>query len=242
MDVTNDFIYLLAEEFQFSTKKGRIAKLSINRKTMVLESFDILLELPTHLSFPNILRDNGAVFVYPENAASGHLDLYEYFQAEERLVFKQQLLNESVWDSAIITYPGEERYLFTAKTDDYHLDIFKWSTESGSFNFYKTVVSKKKDSRMAGQAFEYGGVQYVPFQDCTKNYGGAVIIKEVEKDGESFVFKLAKTLQSPHPIRKEALHTINEYKGVVVIDVWGYDLPIIGPCLHKLVHSMMTRE
>ena len=48
LDVTDDYIYVLAEEFRFNNKKGRIAKLFINRQTLKIERFIILLELPVH--------------------------------------------------------------------------------------------------------------------------------------------------------------------------------------------------
>ena len=78
LDVTEEYVYILAEEYSFSERKGRIAKLWVNRKSMVIERFKILLETSTHLSFPSILRKNGKIYVYPESAYSGRLDLYQY--------------------------------------------------------------------------------------------------------------------------------------------------------------------
>jgi hypothetical protein len=240
LDVTDQYIYLLVEEFQFSTKKGRIAKLTICRESFIIEKYDILLELPTHLSFPNILRHDGKVFVYPESCGSRRLDLYEYNEEKETLVYRKTLLEEPVWDSSILDYSGV-RYLFTAKTNDFFLDIYKWSKDIARFEYFRSIESQEKISRMAGQFFEYNGNLYCPSQDCRMNYGGAVVIKEVIIEDGNFKFINRKRLVSPHKKRSIALHTLNEYKGIVVIDVGGYDFPLIGPFLHKFVHSHKSK-
>ena len=123
LDMTDDYVYLLAEEFQFKTKKGRIAKLSINRKSLQIEEYSIVLEQPFHLSFPNILRKEGRVFVYPESCLSGRLDLYEYNSDKDKLEFIQTICDDSIWDSSMSGLFGET-LLFTANRDDYHLDIY----------------------------------------------------------------------------------------------------------------------
>lgn len=78
LDVTDTKIMLLVEELRYSHPVGRIAKLTIDRKSMAIEKMDIILECPKHLSFPNIFRKGGKVYVYPENCQSGALNIYEY--------------------------------------------------------------------------------------------------------------------------------------------------------------------
>lgn len=50
---------------------------------------DIILECPTHLSSPTILRCDGKVYVYPENCRSRQLDLNEYDPKNENLTVVQ---------------------------------------------------------------------------------------------------------------------------------------------------------
>lgn len=237
LDVTEDYIYVLAEEFQFSSKKGRIAKLFINRKTLVIEKCSIVLELPTHLSFPSILRKDGKVFVYPESCRSGHLDLYEYIEKEEKLEYRQTICDDAVWDS-VMTYHDGCPLLFTANKNDFYLDIYKWNPGKSRFLPYRSIVSEKRNSRMAGQLFEYGGETYGPFQNCEKEYGGHIDLKRIEYLPEDIQFSIVRELYSPHKKRRIALHTLNEYKGVVIIDVGGYDYPIIGSFLHRFVRFL----
>ena len=234
LDVTDEHILILAEEYQILTKKGRIAKLFVNRKSLVIERFEILLETPSHLSFPSILRKDGNIFVYPESASSGRLDLYQYDSDKESLIYKQTICDDSVWDSVITDIFGDN-LLFTANKNDYFLDIYKWDPEISRYRPFLTQESPKKNSRMAGQFFTYDGKIYCPRQDCEHNYGGATDICRVVRDEAGFHFSIVKKLRSPHKTRREALHTFNVYKGVVVIDVKGYDHPFIGKLLKKSV-------
>lgn len=233
LDVTDDYVFVLAEEYEFKTQKGRIAKLSINRRTFKIDSYVILLELPTHLSFPNILREDGHVYIYPESCYSGKLDLYEYDPHQERLVFVQTICDDAVWDSSIVNFTGVSQ-LFTAKRDDYHLDIYTWDADKSRYVFSQSIRSEDKSSRMAGQPIHYNGKDYVPTQYCEKVYGGGVVIKEVHPVGKTFSFETVKRLESPHSLRKAKMHTLNEYKGVVIIDVGGFDYPRFGNTMRAL--------
>lgn len=233
LDVTDDYVYVLAEEYAFETRKGRIAKLSVNRRTCKIDDCVILLELPTHLSFPNILRKEGHVYVYPESCYSGKLDLYEYDPQQEKLVFEQTICDDAVWDSSIANV-SEIPLLFTSRTNDYYLDIYSWDPERSRFVFSQSIPSSDKSSRMAGQPFVYRGKTYIPTQYCEKVYGGGVVIKEVQPEGDTFSFKTVKRLESPHPKRRLRMHTLNEYKGVAIIDVGGYDHPWFGQTMLTL--------
>ena len=56
LDVTDAEILLLVEDYGYDTRKGIISLLHINRATMEIMSRKVILETPTHLSFPAIWR------------------------------------------------------------------------------------------------------------------------------------------------------------------------------------------
>jgi len=230
LDVTEDEIYLLVEDMPTPQIKATLSKLTISRKTYNITKREVVLDLPTHLSFPNILRYNGKIYVYPENVYGGKLNIYEYDSAQNKLVFSATLLDEEVWDSVITDFWGEP-LLFTSRQDDYHLDIYKWNEEKKTFTYWQSVESEHRNMRMAGQLFKIGDKIYCPSQNSDRNYGNATEIKEVYFENEKFSFKTIRTLKSSHPSLKEGMHTLNEYKGVVVIDVIGYNYPIINKCI-----------
>lgn len=244
LDISDDFIYLLVEEFRYKCPKGRIAKLTIDKHSFEIIDLKIVLEEDTHLSFPNILRKNGKIFVYPENASGGVQNLYEYDEANEKLVFVQTICDDVIWDSCITELFGKKQ-MFTAHRDDYHLDIYAWDDVASRFLLSESIESEEKNSRMAGQFFEYQGEIYCPFQNCKKTYGGHIDLKKVtlSEDGK-FCFNKVKELHSPHHKYKEGLHTLNEYKGVAVIDVKGFNYytgRIVARIAKSVKHALISK-
>ena len=114
LDVTDDIITLLVEEMSSELGKGRIAKLTINRRTMAIEKMDILLEEDTHLSFPNIWREGNDIYVYPENYEGGGLNLYKLVDNATRLEKVRQLSAEPLTD-AVMTDVFGKRQIFSTK-------------------------------------------------------------------------------------------------------------------------------
>lgn len=233
LDVTDTEILLLVEEMPYALHKGIITLLHINKSSMTITARKVLLEIPTHLSFPAIWRKNGHIYVCPESAKSGKLDMYEYHSQTETLTFVSTICDDVVWDSYITDSFGTP-LMFTAAHNDYTLDIYQWNAAKNRFLPYLSIPSDKPNSRMGGAIFEYKGQLYYPAQNCSQTYGGSIDIKRIDyKDGK-FTFTPVKNIQSPHPRYPLGLHTINEYKGVVVIDVKGYRYPLFGAIINYL--------
>lgn len=225
LDVTDDKIFLLVEELRFAHPIGRIAKLTIDRKSMQIEKLDVLLELRKHLSFPNIMRRDGKVYVYPENCLSGALNIYEYDPVEEKLVAPKTICDDGVWDATMSDVTGKWQ-LFGSHQNDTIVDVYDWDDASQRFVHADQIESPLRDNRLAGQVFTYRDAVYLPTQDCTVRYGGGVCLKRMELGGEHIALTTTKTLTSPIKTYSEGLHTLNQYKGLVVIDLKGWRYPV----------------
>lgn len=235
LDVTETTITLFVEEMRYSVPKGRIAKLTIDRETMTITDMKIILEEPTHLSFPNILRENGKIYVYPENHDSGELNLYEYDEGKEKLIKVKMLCKQPLTD-AVMTDVFGKRQIYSTQMPDPNgraLNVYE-QNERGEFVFANSISFTDKHARMAGQFFIYKDKIYRPAQDCNIVYGGAVVIEEACQTKDGLIFNDVKTLTSAHPILRKGMHTVNEYKGIVVIDVHGYGC-FIGRMINWLV-------
>lgn len=235
LDVTNEEILLLVEEMPYLQHKGVITLVHINRTTMEIASKKILLDLPYHISFPAIWRKDGHIYVYPESAQSGKLELYEYDAEKEELTFVRTMCDDVVWDSYITETFGEP-LMFTAAHNDNILDIYQWNDSKEGFVPCQQIESDRKNSRMGGAVFEYKGAYYYPAQNCEKTYGGAIDIKRIEVENEKVrVAETVKHIESPIKRYPLGIHTLNEYKGVVVIDVKGYRYRWLGTIIAKAV-------
>lgn len=235
LDVTPSIIVLLVEEFSYELKKGRIAKLIIDRKSMEILQFKIILELTTHLSFPAIIRDKGDVYIYPENHQSGCLKMYKYDVNSEQCREVKVLCKEPLTD-AVRTELFGRPLIFSTKYPHQNgssLDVYE--EKNGSFQRFKEITFNENIARMAGDFFKVDGNIYRPAQECNVFYGHGVSIQKVSKD---FEFTEVRRLLSPHPNLKLGIHTLNYYKGNIVIDVKGFRHHWIGSTLFNLRHSL----
>lgn len=64
---------------------------------------------------------------------------------------------------------------------------------------------------------------------------GAIDIKRIKYENGKYELSTVKHLTSPHPIYPVGMHTLNEYKGVVVIDVLGYRYGKIGIIIARVI-------
>jgi hypothetical protein len=111
LEVTDDKIILLAEQFYYPINRGRIVQLTLDKSYKLLNVKPILT-LSTHLSFPNIWRENGKTYVYPENYQGGALRIYEY--KEQGLVNPRTIINEPLLDSQMIKI-NDKYFVFAVK-------------------------------------------------------------------------------------------------------------------------------
>lgn len=234
LDVSDNEIQVLVEDLSTELHKGVISLLKIDRHDLHIKFKKIVLERPNHLSFPCILRENDKIYIYPESAYSGKLDIYEYDSVSETVKYFKTICDEVVWDSCITDRFGG-KMLFTSVHGDSVLDIYKWNEAKDRFLPWKQVLSDNNDLRMGGQLFEYKGVVYYPAQDCNKSYGSAIQIKKINYINGDFSFETVKRISSPHPKMNLGFHTLNEYKGVVVVDVLGYRHPFLGRIIDWMV-------
>lgn len=235
LDVSLETFSLLVEEFYYPHKRGRISKLVVRRSDMKLLSVMPLLSIDTHLSFPAILRDQDHIYVYPENSYSGHLDIYEYVGNENQIVKHSRILDSPAIDAIIFNY-GRNRYLsctFPHEQSESVLHIFV-ENSSGEFTHFQDISFDRKIARNAGAWFEYEGKYYRPAQDCSKTYGGAVVLQEVILGEDGFIFKDCSRIESTDLIYSRGCHTFNGYCGLFAVDSKTYRRPIQAELLNSL--------
>lgn len=235
LDVTEHEIVLLVEEFRYTTPKGRIARLIIDRNNWTIVDVKILLELPTHLSFPSIWRKDGKIYVYPENSEANQLSLYEYDDVNQCLIKVDTWCKEPLTDAIMTECFGCEQIYSTKMPypNDVILNCYERNI-NGQFVFVRDYTFPDKHARMAGQFFKYEGVIYRPAQDCNIIYGGGVVIDCVTQQDNALKFAPIKTLRSTHPTLRFGMHTLNTYEDIVVVDVHGYPY-----CIGKIIKQLV---
>ena len=231
LKVTDEEIVVFVEECPMENPKGIICELVIDRRTMRLKDRYVLLEKDTHLSYPAIIRHEGKVYVYPENGASGELNIYEYEEMSHRLVNPVCLLDEAVADATIVKL-GNVFYMSATKFPATQEKAFLYKSDLLFGKFVqigeKPYQTSKRTSRQGGDWIFIGQDLYRPAQDCVPRYGSALSMMKSTVQ-ESSISELPLFELSPLSFRyNRGLHTINFEGKVCVIDGYGYLSPILG--------------
>ena len=181
-ETDNDYI-ILAEEMLVDKSRGRIVRLTVNKTDMGLSDFEVLLDLDTHLSFPNFIKTEEGVFLYPENGASGELSFYRYGKTLEKC---GTVLSEAVFDSTIFCFDGYCYLLATeaANPNGNILSVFRSSSPLSGYEKTQEISFSDNIARRAGNVFMNRGRLISPAQVCNKYYGEGLSFQEITvKDG-----------------------------------------------------------
>lgn len=239
LDVSDDELVVLVEEFYYPIRRGRISKLTIDRKTMTLKALDVVLQLDTHLSFPAIIRKGERIYIYPENSDSKKLTLYEYDRYTNMCRPVDTWINEPLTDAVYTSLFGKD-LIFSTKLpiqNGNRLDVYEKENTKTSYTKVDTIHFSDNIARNGGDFFTNSGDVFRPAQDCNGGYGTAIILQKVKRSrSEHYCFENVRRIESMHPHYNRGLHTFNSYKGMIVVDVRGYRYGI-----GKWIHSWIKR-
>lgn len=232
LDYNEDVIELLVEEWRYKNRKGRIARLVIDRHSYELKEEHIILDLNTHLSFPFIQRKGDEIFVCPENSASGGWHQYKYDRSNDRLIKTKTILNEPLTDAISTDMLGVELVFSTIIPNSNGSILNVYGSDGGK---KQEIVFPSNIARGAGDWFRVGDAVYRPAQNCNGSYGRSVIVQKVIKDdNERLSFQNVCEVRSTVPHFTRGCHTFNNYKNLIVVDLFGYKHGIMGPLTDAL--------
>ena len=128
LDIKNDVIEVLVEEFIYKEWKGRITLLTVDRNSFELVSRKVLLDLKTHLSFPFIFRENTQIYVAPENSKSGQFSIYEYDDNKQQLTYVNALVKLPLVDSIIYKFDNQYFILGSIQNGNENRELYLWTS------------------------------------------------------------------------------------------------------------------
>ncbi len=174
-------IHVLCEEMQLRSGKGRISVASFNGYSW--SQLKVVIETATHASYPYLFEHGGEIYCVPETFEAEEIALYRarsFPTAWERVATLVSGL--AAVDATLFVHEGWFWILCTtSESSDAALLAFfaadilgPWSAHPG--NPLKVDV---RGSRPAGAPFRVAGTLYRPAQDCSKTYGGRVVIHRV---------------------------------------------------------------
>jgi asparagine synthase (glutamine-hydrolysing) len=172
--------------FEETVDPSRVGHICCGRLTTSGDLVDVrpVLQQPHHLSFPQIIAADGEVFMLPESAQGGGVDLYRAVRFPDEWVLEKRLLDFRCVDSSILHAAGSWWMTTSPQVVPGHAPITwllraaqitgPWQFQSGG-----TVASDVRVARGAGAVFETAGRLIRPSQDCSVRYGYALNLNEI---------------------------------------------------------------
>lgn len=207
--------WLFVEAFNKDAHKGEIGYFEIVNGEAV--NFKMVIETPTHMSYPFVFKHNNDYYMIPETGAARQIVLYRAKQFPDEWIVDTVLLEGMVFrDSTIIrgdngmfrmiSYENSGSNRFNMKNI---LTVFQLDMNNKKLLKESCFTDYDKTNRPAGPCFIYEGKQYRVSQKCNRAYGEAMYVYENVGDG---LFK--------NDIRKNVFDGSNvvlPYKGKVVL-------------------------
>lgn len=241
LSVSDSCIELLVEEWIYEKNRGRLSHLQISHKKgeYYLEKVTPILELDTHLSFPNIWKENGKVYVYPENSESGMLNIYEYDEHNKKLINPICIINQPLVDTSIFK-DGDTYYAFGTKATHDTFDrrrVFVYSSNNlfHGWSEIQVITNEFNIERGAGAIVRWHDRWIRPVQNCEGEYGEDTIFYELHKSTYGFSEEYVSRLEPMHNLyRGITLHTFNVMDRMCVIDGNDFCHPFIARKLKEV--------
>lgn len=176
---------LLCEHFDYRTTRGTIISIDGSAESEVRHE-QVLIGPDVHLSYPYLVEHEGRVLCIPETYEAREIGLYLADPFPRRWVKVATLVAGFAGVDATV-FPYDGRW-WLACTDadhgpnrDLHLwyatDLLgPWQPHAGN-----PVKTDLRSARPAGTPFVYERCLYRPAQDCSRVYGGRVVINQVTR-------------------------------------------------------------
>jgi len=178
--------FVLFEEARYDEERGRIMGLEVHENAEPGPA-NVVLERPYHMSYPFLFRHDGALFMVPETAANGSIEVYRceappwQWRPHAVLLDNVRAFDVTLWQTperwwmfASLGAPG------TDGNDELHL--YSSVSPFGPWRPHRRnpVVADARRARSAGPLYRRGGGLFRPSQDCTPVYGRCVVINRVD--------------------------------------------------------------
>lgn len=237
---------ILAEAFPWEERRGHIAAIE-RRRDGTLSVTPTSLTFDTHVSYPQIIEHAGEIYCIPESAAQGHVQLFRALEFPSRWALDCVLLEGFAGADATVIRYRERWWMFTcnhADQDEAKLFIFHSTGLHGPWmpHALNPVKCDLRSSRPAGTPFMgEDGALYRPAQDCSRAYGGALVINRVTRlTPDEFHEEVAAHLR-PDPAGPcpDGLHTLSAVGGLTLVDGKRHELlpPPIAAAVQRMKRS-----
>jgi hypothetical protein len=216
---------VLYERYDLVARRGAIWSLELGAASDIYNE-QPALALPGHASYPFLLEHGGEIFCVPETFLEREVALYRATGFPTRWVREAVLLRDiGAADTTVFFFAG--RWWLACANHDRdpgaaveRLFLFHAPTLTGPYapHALQPVTLNRGGARPAGTPFVHQGQLYRPGQDCSRTYGGAVVLhRVVELSPETYREEEVSRVE-PVGVGVTGLHTFSAAGAVTLLD------------------------
>lgn len=217
-----DRLLLLYEDYSYKNRLGKISAVWFDERIFTFSEPFTLLEEQWHLSYPFVFKNNNTIYCLPSCNDKKSIDLYRLDLTSMKLVHERTLIKGIGAVDPTLVYHQKHWFLFFTSDSAANTELHIWHAEDLEQEFVphalNPVKSDVSNSRPAGPLFYLDGNLYRPSQDCSRTYGGRVIIHEVKLLSEDSFLEMAVSVLDP-PAGFKGLHNISFASDFMYFDV-----------------------
>lgn len=181
-----DTLHLFVEEYPNATGRGLVSHTTLDRDGRPGTPRPVL-ERPYHLSYPQVFAHRGAIWMIPESAASGAVELYRADPFPDRWTLVARLVEDHLHDATLFAHEGRLWIAAASQSAGSSswdaLSLFHAEHLTGPWrpHVLNPVRLDAAASRPAGQLYRQAGALWRPAQDCSRMYGGALALARIDR-------------------------------------------------------------
>jgi hypothetical protein len=223
----NGRYYVFFEELPFRTGRAHISMLEIDAQGRASEPVRVL-ERDYHLSYPFLTEHDGQLYMIPETAQAGTLEVYRCIDFPRRWKLERVLMNDVRFVDATFHRGADRWWMFAnaapagSRVFDDELHLFHAPGLLGDWQPHprNPVKSDVRGSRPAGRLFWRNGSLYRPAQICAPLYGSGLALNRVLRltPHDYAERQVERVLPSAGLL---GLHTFNRAGDLTVVDAFA---------------------
>jgi hypothetical protein len=177
--------FLFVEDYSRSTRRGAIS-VSEAGPDGEWSPPRRVLECDHHLSYPFVFEHEGTIYMVPETAKAGRIELHRAVEFPHHWRLERVLVDGLTAVDATLHIEDGLLWLFAniiqSHEDPGELWLFSSRSLDGEWRPHprNPIVTDPGTTRPAGRLFRRDGALIRPGQDCARRYGKAVVLNRVD--------------------------------------------------------------
>jgi hypothetical protein len=214
--------WALVERFDSRSARGRIEALALSADGWSSPASDAMTA-DAHMSYPFTLNHGGSAYCIPETLGQNAISLYRAVAMPDRWEKAASLLEGfDAVDATVVLYQQRWWLFCTDFREPRHHRLYAFFADELAGPYVAHAANPVKiDPRSAGCAgtpFVVDGKLYRPAQDCSRSYGGAVVLNRIVELTPLVFREEAVATVTPCKDYPAGVHTLSSLGAMTLVD------------------------